>query len=170
MTDTPASADATVLAALAAACGYHDGPDCEHCVDTLNRVRDKGMTDAQILADLELFRVDHNLWADVTRLRIELERATTERVALVLTSLGMTPTVDDDPRHIIEFRPDGWTIKHPLACRPRLFDCPVNRAAETELGTKRCPAPPPGRYECRAGDGDLVGMFLLGDRVDQAEG
>lgn len=32
-------------------------------------------------------------------------------------------------RHIIEFREDGWTIQHPLSCRPNLFDCIVNTAA-----------------------------------------
>lgn len=49
--------------------------------------------------------------------------------------------------HVIELRADGWTIMHPLACRPHLFDCPVNRAAERDLTE---PAPPGnlGRYEC----------------------
>lgn len=40
--------------------------------------------------------------------------------------------VDDEP-HVIQFREDGWTVQHPLSCRPALFDCPVNRAAEQEL-------------------------------------
>lgn len=31
--------------------------------------------------------------------------------------------------HQIEFRPEGWTIQHPINCRPQLFKCPVNRAA-----------------------------------------
>jgi hypothetical protein len=98
-------------------------------------------------------------------------RAEVARIALdALAAAGRLAPVDDDPRHIIQFRTDGWTIKHPLACRPNLFDCPVNRAAEAELGTRRCPPAPPGRYECRAGEGDLAGMLLLGDRVDQSEG
>ena len=31
-------------------------------------------------------------------------------------------------RHIIELREDGWTIQHPLTCRPNLFDCITNTA------------------------------------------
>lgn len=38
--------------------------------------------------------------------------------------------LQESPHHVIDFRAEGWTIKHPLACRPVLFDCPVNRAAE----------------------------------------
>lgn len=50
---------------------------------------------------------------------------------------------DDVAEHTIELREDGWTIMHPLGCRPNLFACPVNRAAEFSeplgaLGTFRC--------------------------------
>ena len=34
--------------------------------------------------------------------------------------------------HQIELRIDGWTIQHPLSCRPNLFECKVNRAAEKQ--------------------------------------
>lgn len=34
-----------------------------------------------------------------------------------------------DTRHIIDLRPLSFTIQHPLACRPNLFDCPYNGAA-----------------------------------------
>lgn len=86
-----------------------------------------------------------------------------------LAAAGRLAPVDDDPRHIIDLRADGWTIMHPLACRPQLFECPVNRAAEKHLF-----GPPAelGRYECWA-DGRLddisAGEFLVGGRVDQAE-
>lgn len=45
--------------------------------------------------------------------------------------------------HTIELREDGWTIMHPLSCRPHLFACPANRAAEFSephgvLGVFRC--------------------------------
>lgn len=53
------------------------------------------------------------------------------------------PTTPPSPRHVIECREAGWTIKHPLSCRPALFDCPVNRAAEDGLFTGH---PAPGRY------------------------
>ena len=49
-------------------------------------------------------------------------------------------SLDDIAEHVVELRNDGWTIKHPLACRPDLFNCPVNRVAEAELVE-----PPKGR-------------------------
>lgn len=64
--------------------------------------------------------------------------------------------------HVIEIRTDGWTIQHPLSCRPRLFECPVNRAAEATLDG---PPAPPGRYEC--GVNDIGDRFLLFDGIDQ---
>lgn len=74
--------------------------------------------------------------------------------------------LDDDPRHVIELRADGWTIKHPLACRPALFDCPVSRAAGQDL-TAQVVADRlqgvSGRFECDAGD---FGDFQILDRVD----
>lgn len=71
----------------------------------------------------------------------------------------------DDPRHIIQFREDGWTIKHPLTCRiGDLFGCRVNLAAEDLDG----PPVPPGRYE--ASVSDIDGRLQIGDRVDLAEG
>ena len=67
-------------------------------------------------------------------------------------------------QHVIEFRPDGWTIKHPLSCRPDLFECSVNRAAERDPANAAGPPVPPGRYECSAND--LGDRLLIGDRVD----
>ncbi|MHB8867467.1 MAG: hypothetical protein ACYC6T_08170 [Thermoleophilia bacterium] len=47
--------------------------------------------------------------------------------------------------HIIEFRADGWTIQHPLSCRPNLFDCLVNRVAEQDI---EGPPKELGRFPC----------------------
>jgi hypothetical protein len=63
--------------------------------------------------------------------------------------------------HVIEFREDGWTILHPLGCRPKLFDCQVNRVAEREL-TKRPDVL--GRFECELND--IGDRLLIGDRVE----
>lgn len=41
--------------------------------------------------------------------------------------------VEDEDRHVISLSPKTWTIKHPLSCRPNLRDCPVTRAAATQL-------------------------------------
>jgi len=53
--------------------------------------------------------------------------------------------------HIIEFRDDGWTIQHPLSCRPNLFDCEVNRAAERDVDG--VPPEGTGRYTCGSDEG-----------------
>lgn len=55
--------------------------------------------------------------------------------------------------HVIEFREDGWTIKHPIACRPHLFDCPVNQMAERDL---LGPPAQLGRFVCEIEDDMLV--------------
>lgn len=77
---------------------------------------------------------------------------------------GYTLIEKDDDRHLIEFRADGWTIKHPLLCRPDLFACKVNRAAESALT-----APPPnlGVFECTV---DEAGRFSIGNLVQQGGG
>lgn len=67
----------------------------------------------------------------------------------------------DEPRHIIDLREDGWTIQHPLSCRPDLFSCPVNRVVSEEL---RDPLDFTGRFEVGLNDdGDT---FVIGDRVE----
>nr|MDT0658058.1 DUF6085 family protein [Micromonospora sp. DSM 115978] len=66
--------------------------------------------------------------------------------------------------HIISFRPTGWTIQHPMACRARgdLFDCQLNRVAETELTEP--PAGLLGQFEITLSD--LGDRLLIGDPVD----
>lgn len=64
---------------------------------------------------------------------------------------------DDDGRHIIDLRDDGWTIKHPLSCRPNLFDCPVNEAAERDLTE---PPDERGQRVCSLNDD---GHLLIGE-------
>lgn len=57
-------------------------------------------------------------------------------------------------RHIIEFRSDGWTIQHTLACRVRgdLFACPINLAAQELEG----PPARLGRFPVQLDAGRLV--------------
>jgi hypothetical protein len=88
------------------------------------------------------------------RLAEELEAARGE-IARLTALVG-----DDNGQHVIEFRADGWTIMHPLACRPDLFACPVNRVAGVGLTE---PPAALGRYEVSLNDaGD---QLLIGDRV-----
>jgi len=52
-----------VREALATVCGYHDGSDCQHCADTYAHAQlRKGKSDAEILADVELYRTDWPAW------------------------------------------------------------------------------------------------------------
>jgi hypothetical protein len=62
----------------------------------------------------------------------------------------------DDAQHVIDLRDDGWTIKHPLTCRPNLFDCHFNRAARDLAGSPALP----GRYVC---DVDDTGHLTVGE-------
>lgn len=50
-------------------------------------------------------------------------------------------TKDEETRHIIKFYPKDWTIQHPLACRPNLFECTQPRPQSNvpwELGKFYC--------------------------------
>jgi hypothetical protein len=62
-----------------------------------------------------------------------------------------TPTA----RHVIDFRADGWTVQHTLACRVRgeLFTCAVNRAAERLGGP---PGEDLGRFPVEERNGHLI--------------
>lgn len=62
-----------------------------------------------------------------------------------------------DNRHQIELRDDGWTIQHPMTCRPNLFDCIANTAAVMpEAGQL-----PNGRYYCTVDQGQVI----IGEQV-----
>lgn len=60
-----------------------------------------------------------------------------------------------EDRHIVDLRDRGWTIQHPLSCRPNLFDCPINRAAERDLVARPAAF---GRLECGVND---AGQFVI---------
>lgn len=64
----------------------------------------------------------------------------------------------DEAEHKIHLRESGWTILHPLSCRPNLFDCPVTKAAQ-EMPT---PLPQYGIFECWLDDN---GQIVIGDRA-----
>ncbi len=87
-----------------------------------------------------------------------------DELLIALGCGGYVVVPHDDDQHIVELRESGWTIQHPLACRPDLFACPVNRAAERDL------AEPPGvlgRFEVTVND--LDDRLLIGDRIDVDE-
>jgi hypothetical protein len=67
-----------------------------------------------------------------------------------------------DPRHIIDVQADGWTIQHPLSCRPNLLDCLV--AKEASLHHPDGHSYEIGRYVCSLDDEH--GVFVMGERLD----
>ncbi|WP_435109809.1 hypothetical protein [Nocardiopsis synnemataformans] len=72
----------------------------------------------------------------------------------------VTAEVDlSDRRHVIDLRESNWTLSHPFACRPRLFDCPVTQAAERDLTG---PRPELGRFACEL---DSQGHLVIGEAV-----
>jgi hypothetical protein len=66
-------------------------------------------------------------------------------------------------RHVIDLNENGWTIKHPLSCRPNLLDCPISTAADRDLTS---PPAEWGRYVCEL---DSDGSFVVGPRVEARE-
>jgi hypothetical protein len=66
--------------------------------------------------------------------------------------------VEDNGQHVISLAPESWTIKHPLACRPNLRDCPMTRAATMQLQH----AVVEGDFYCHL---DQHGVFMIGDAV-----
>jgi hypothetical protein len=65
--------------------------------------------------------------------------------------------------HIVRFDEDGWTVKHPLACREGdLFECPTNKAL-VELANEPDKHPVPGTYTVRVKDDGLE----FGPRTEQ---
>lgn len=66
-------------------------------------------------------------------------------------------TYHRDTGHIVDLREDGWTIQHPLSCRPNLFDCIYNFAAARVLQIGGIP----GRYQVTVDAGELI----IGERL-----
>jgi hypothetical protein len=53
--------------------------------------------------------------------------------------------------HVYEQREDGWSIKHPIACRDEMLDCPVHKA----VSLFHAPPVAPGRYRVELGEQGL---------------
>ena len=60
-------------------------------------------------------------------------------------------------RHEVNFTDSEFTIKHPLSCRPNLFECDFNYSCETAEGI------PNGRWFVTK---DENNKLILGDRVE----
>lgn len=50
-------------------------------------------------------------------------QAVPERLQRLLTAL-------EPAEHVLALTADGWTLQHPLACRPALADCAMNLCAQ----------------------------------------
>src|SRR4051812_21434344 len=79
------------------------------------------------------------------------------RLALGPQRMYLEP-IDFGEPHLIALARDGWTIKHPVTCRPNLFACRFNRAAKFSgpLGDRL------GRFYCTIDD---EGFLVLGEEV-----
>lgn len=82
----------------------------------------------------------------------------------LLADEGYAVVEKGSEEHVIDFREDGWTIKHPLRCRPNLFDCPINRECEAQSWLE--PPVPPGRYELELSDGDEL---VIGRAIEEGD-
>lgn len=79
------------------------------------------------------------------------------RLALGPQRMYLEP-VDFGEPHVIELDGQGWTIKHPVICRTRIFDCPVHQAAlnSEQLGDRL------GRFYCTIDDESFL---VIGEEV-----
>lgn len=68
--------------------------------------------------------------------------------------------LDDQPFHTVDLREDGWTLKHPLNCRDRLFSCEYNDALGALDGV---PESGPGVYRVSLNG---RGWLVIDERVD----
>jgi Family of unknown function (DUF6085) len=96
------------------------------------------------------------LWLD--RAERHVEASPEEHVAVLvdaaLSALAkayhLVPREPGDEHHILDVREDGWTLRHPLTCRPQLFECPITQQA----GRLDEPPAPVGRYRVVADPGE----------------
>lgn len=84
------------------------------------------------------------------------DRSDTYRLANGPQAMYLEP-VNTGEGHIIQLAANGWTIKHPLSCRPNLFACRFNRAAVTSTIQHQL-----GRFECTLDD---AGHLVIGREV-----
>lgn len=85
-----------VLDALARVCGYHDGPDCEHCAEAIkHRLGKFGMTPEQLLADINLYDTDYPEWERQVRERIARRHEKAEESATRATDSAELPSLRD---------------------------------------------------------------------------
>ncbi len=79
--------------------------------------------------------------------------------AVLAVALDAIEEIGDEPHHVARLRAGWWTLKHPLTCRPTLFDCAIH-AAFTRLDAT--PASEDGDYVVTV---DADGMLIVGERV-----
>lgn len=82
-----------------------------------------------------------------------VERAATALLAAHYQGEMSAPTVAEivldaalPHEHILELRETGWTLAHPVACRPDMLGCVYQRRLSAWLSTVNGPPEPPGRY------------------------
>lgn len=63
------------------------------------------------------------------------------QAARIATAERLAEALNNDP-HVVEFRPDGWSLRHPVLCRGDMFACDVHRY----LDAQPKPLKKPGRY------------------------
>lgn len=70
--------------------------------------------------------------------------------------------VKDDPHHVVELTPAGWTLQHSLSCRlsGSLFDCPMNVAVRNVMRAVDGPATF-GRFIATVDDDGLLNLSDL---------
>lgn len=93
-------------------------------------------------------------------LHSDIELASDRQAVAVAVADEVMAALDAQPFHTVGLFEDGWTLKHPLDCRDRLFECEYNAATGALDGV---PESGPGVYRVSLND---RGLLVIEERTD----
>ncbi len=70
-----------------------------------------------------------------------------------------------DGTHLLKVGPEGWTLQHPIRCRPDMFACPVNQLMMRGILVRD----EDGEYMASINEEVADGLYLLSDGVSGAD-
>ena len=113
------------------------------------------------IAELERLLADTRVpqtYAQLDLLREAFPALLAERERLRAENERLTKLLGPD-YHVYEQREDGWSLKHPVACREEMLDCPVHLAAS------QYDEPPvePSRYRVELNSVGSLNFYLLAE-------
>lgn len=105
----------------------------------------------------------HEALRDKLAQGITLQVGVDYTVELARIALAAADKVDEArrPGHLVEIRDQGYGVQHPMACRPNLLDCAVERKVQ-EMGREGFLAKlSPGRYSAEVWKDGLLRVVQM---------